>query len=71
MFFDGHKRNVVLEIGAREDRTTNGIDKIGVAVNVSQAIRQRMFIEVGGFGVNPEDSRHNTYGLRTTFAFTF
>ena len=71
MFFDGHKRNVVLEIGAREDRTNNGIDKIGVAVNVSQAIRQRMFIEVGGFGVNLEDSRHNTYGLRTTFAFTF
>ncbi|MCP4252222.1 MAG: hypothetical protein GY775_02230 [Candidatus Scalindua sp.] len=71
MFFDGHRRNVVLEIGAREERTTGGIDKIGMAVNVAQSIRQRMFIEVGGFGIKPEDSRHNTFGFRTTFAFTF
>jgi hypothetical protein len=63
-------RNLVFEIGGKEDNSPGGIDRFGAAVRYSQKLNQHTFFEVGGFAVK-QDSIDEAYGIRTKLNIAF
>lgn len=63
MFFDNNRRQVVVELGARNDRTPGVPDAAALGVRMQQALGRRCILEVEAFGA-ARRAADNGYGLR-------
>ena len=67
MFFDGYRRNLIMEIGGINKNDNN---VIGVATKITQGFGQHAFVSMDVFWLTDEIT-NNDYGLRSEFSFMF
>lgn len=70
MFFDGIRRQLILETGGRRGYGPGGFDAVGIAARLQQAVGRRAILQLDGFAAAQSD-RSPGYGIRAEVLIKF